>query len=1061
MPLFPVSTRELQVAARQRSTYVSRLGAAGVSLMIFAWLLWITPGNRGPSGMDLFTTFSWIAFIYCSVAGAVLTADCISGEKREDTLGLLFLTDLNAPDIALGKLLGATLNCWFGLLAMLPIMAVPVLMGGVTLQDLIRVFFTLTNTLVLSSSIGLLLSSVNRNALRATSGALTAMFLLAVGLFLLALLLEQHYGLTGPAKILRWFSPLSCMNESFYSGFRLRSNSFRISSAIMVAMSLSCLAITCLILPHAWKDRSGSGSAMGWRLLWRRFHSGTASARRALRTRWLDLNPYYWIAHGGRFGPAGFVLFLLLLCCAAIWTGWRFPANFGHPSPTSALTFTWLWAVFAGHVLFLIRIATLAPHRFSMDRRAGGLELILATPIAPKRILAGNTLALARNLVTPAIFLLLMHGMLLVVFLEMATFESGPGLDLWTRVHGILEGDPAGNHHFRRSDLLIFLSLFGSSAFLLFCSWITLAWVGMWIGLWSNRPRLAPWQTLALVVVPPWIVFFVVIAIMEEWRLFSDPEWSFAIGLSLAMSLTVLHHLGLCLWAWRGFHSRFRIAVTDRTLLKRPPRTWADRRRIALRFAVGFACLCGAVRLFYLEEHYRGQREWNRFLTSESVPPESYQLGSATQPRTLDASSFAAAPMFASLSHGHISRSNSPILSSDQLMAVNIEGTQRWSFLNRDARLGSWFLQKPTDLIAWQRHFTNRIVFPQPTGPALPAEHVLTAITKFEGELELMTQAAQRPDSATRYGNPNPPVDSGELHRVLENFSELFHLRASAHLALNQYEPADANLEVLLRLVNTIQDEPTLEAQQLRTTLAGNAIQVLWEGFNHRAWSSNQLAALQSTLAEFDFVTDYHRTARQVTIENMSRWAGLRDMIPRMRTNALSALGQRRLERYLFYPLGWTYLNPIRISQYHTRYLEPIASPETGQIHPDLADVMLKARHKSGPLVYEPGSRMPNRFRQLAVDVARVQTAAGLGQLACAIERHRFATGTLPGTLQALVPDFFPRLPVDPVGGAPLKYTTTPDGQYTLYGVGWNEIDDQGPLRKETDWVWVITPPRD
>ncbi len=1058
MPLFPVSTRELQVAARQRSTYLSRLAAAGVSLTVFAWILWITPINRSPSGMDLFMAFSWIAFIYCSVAGAILTADSISGEKREDTLGLLFLTDLKSADIALGKLLGATLNCWFGLLAMLPIMAIPVLMGGVTLNDLVRVFFTLTNTLILSSTIGLLISAISRNALRATSIALAVMFALTVGLFLLAQLLQWYYKLPGPADTIRLFSPMSCMNEATSIGFGRRSNAYWISSAIIATLSLSALASVCLILPHAWKDRAGSGTAISWQLRWRRFQSGTASARRHFRKRWLDVNPYYWIAHGDRFGPAGFLLFLLLLCCAAIWTGWRFPLNFGQPSPTSALAFTWLWAVFAGHLLFLIRIATLAPHRFSTDRRVGGLELILATPISPYRILAGNTLALVRSLAAPAFFLLLMQVMLAIVFLEMATFSDGPGLGLWDRIQGILESNLPRGQNFRRPDLLIVLWLFGSSAAVLIVNWITLAWVGMWLGLRSNRPRLAPWQTLALVIAPPWTAFFLAIALLDNMRVLNSESF-FGIGLTLALSFTGLHNLVLCLWAWRGFHTRFRIAVTDRTLLKRRPRSWTDRGRIALRFAVGMACICGAVGLFYTEERHRGEREWKRFLSTEQVPSEAYQLQDATEPAAVDDSGFAAAPIFESISEGPISRKNPPIISHAQLMAVNFEGTLRW-YSQTDARLGSWYLQKSTALTAWKQHFTARGFFPQPTGPALPAVHVITALTKFESELALMTQAANRPITPSlTSGSQSFWAFSGDHHRILQNFSELFHLRASAHLALSNNELAYANLKVLLRLVNTVKDLPTIEAQQLRTILNENAIQVLWEGLQHQAWSFNHLSEIQSTLADFDFVTDYHRTAQTVTTLEMSKWAHLRRELPDIRSNAARILRNQMVDRYFFCPIGWTYLNPIRIFRYHAQYLDPIASPETGQISPALAEVMLKAWRKSGSLVNGNYSGFPGKFHQLAVDVAHAQAAANLGQVACALERHRLAKGTLPETLEALVPSFIRRIPSDPIGGAPLKYTKTGTGHYKLYSVGWNETDDGGPLGKEFDWVWGIKPP--
>ena len=73
--------------------------AAIVSLLIGGgiWLL-LNQSMFGGAGMSqgklIFTYLSWLAFIYCLVEGARTAADCLSQEKREGTLGLLFLTDL-------------------------------------------------------------------------------------------------------------------------------------------------------------------------------------------------------------------------------------------------------------------------------------------------------------------------------------------------------------------------------------------------------------------------------------------------------------------------------------------------------------------------------------------------------------------------------------------------------------------------------------------------------------------------------------------------------------------------------------------------------------------------------------------------------------------------------------------------------------------------------------------------------------------------------------------------------------------------------------------------------
>ena len=94
-----------------------------------------------------------------------------------------------------------------------------------------------------------------------------------------------------------------------------------------------------------------------------------------------------------------------------------------------------------------------------------------------------------------------------------------------------------------------------------------------------------------------------------------------------------------------------------------------------------------------------------------------------------------------------------------------------------------------------------------------------------------------------------------------------------------------------------------------------------------------------------------------------------------------------------------------------------------------------------------------------------MQASADLARTAIALERHRLAHGEFPESLDALVPQFIAKVPHDVIGGGPLKYRRTRDGQFVLYSVGWNEKDDGGVVvyrkgsstdvdRDQGDWVW-------
>ena len=110
--LWAVVGRELRVAARRSSTYWTRAVAVLLGTLLLVWMLEIssafaTPAQAGRTLFGLLTTCAWLS---CLLAGVFLTADCLSEEKREGTLGLLFLTDLKARDIIAGKLVATSVN---------------------------------------------------------------------------------------------------------------------------------------------------------------------------------------------------------------------------------------------------------------------------------------------------------------------------------------------------------------------------------------------------------------------------------------------------------------------------------------------------------------------------------------------------------------------------------------------------------------------------------------------------------------------------------------------------------------------------------------------------------------------------------------------------------------------------------------------------------------------------------------------------------------------------------------------------------------------------------------
>src|SRR2546425_126071 len=221
MTILPIVERELRVAARRPGTYWLRVTAAFVAIAVFGWMLLTLLRDNVPSaahGRYLFLALFGLAFAYCLFIGAWLTADCLSEEKRDGTLGLLFLTDLNGYDVVLGKLAATSVNSIYALLAIVPVISLPVQLGGVTASELWQSALVLLNTIFFSLAAGIFVSTLSRDERKAMFTTVFVALVATFAPFILAfILLSGSHQLNDPRDI--W--PLLALSPGYGLGYVL------------------------------------------------------------------------------------------------------------------------------------------------------------------------------------------------------------------------------------------------------------------------------------------------------------------------------------------------------------------------------------------------------------------------------------------------------------------------------------------------------------------------------------------------------------------------------------------------------------------------------------------------------------------------------------------------------------------------------------------------------------------------------------------------------------------------------------------------------------------------
>jgi ABC-type Na+ efflux pump permease subunit len=543
MTFLPIVERELRVAARRWGTYWARLSMALVATCLGAGIITVTSSallTPVQTGRALFQGLAGLLGVYGLVYGRRATADCLSSEKREGTLGLLFLTDLKGYDIVLGKLAATSVSGLYALLAVLPVLSICLLLGGTTSGEFWRMVLVLLNTFFLSLAVGMLGSALTRDFRRAMGANFMLLLLFVVALpgAYLGLAILLGYDKSPPPFLV---SPLWAFPMSFDAAYRMYPGTFWQSVAGIHLEAWLLILLASRLVPRSRQEKVIHAKRARWRELWHTWNYGKAETRPAFRKRLLDSNAFYWLAARAQRKPLH--VWLLLAAVALYWTCERiFQGQ--------------LWSDDASFVVVAVLfnfalktwIAIEAGYELADDQKSGAVELLLSVPLTARDIVTGQVLALRRQFLKPC--LAAIGTTLVLMFLLFRQSRKPEVLVIWSVAIVMFVLDVAA-----------------------------LAGLSMYRGLTAKNHNVAIIGTLLRLLILPWAVFGLIIAVCRfligfaapmEWV----PVWPFCLGLWFGLGVAADLIFGLT--AWRQLLMRFRPLALQRF---DPPR-----KGVSLRF---------------------------------------------------------------------------------------------------------------------------------------------------------------------------------------------------------------------------------------------------------------------------------------------------------------------------------------------------------------------------------------------------------------------------------------------------------------------------------------------
>jgi hypothetical protein len=540
--------RELRGRARSRALYWTRFA---VALAGVVFCLPLMEQSAGPGfgvramGHSVYMGIVIAAFTLCCCAGFV-TLDSVSRERREGTLGLLWLTRVKALDVLLGSFGAAGIACVCALTAFLPVLMLPVLSGGVTGGEAFRTMLVLLDTLALSMAAGLWASAGALGWFKSARELVLLLLVIIVGpVFLvdvpvlgcvsplLALRLADDAAYRGGDSDWYWVSLAAVLMVSWLlligAGFRLR-RAMREGGGITESSGAAGGKAGVALRPPADPDEPAGGSGftlVAWKIRFPRLKETE--------------DPVRWLVRRQRGIKA------------AVWAGALIgvASMLGFSSFSSLFFTAWLrFLDFQPIYLVLMSVEGLlfgwAASRFFVEgRRSGELELLLTTPVGARTVVSSQWKELRGLFAWPVIILVACRFLELLGILGRIRYYNGAYNYEWLAFSWTL-------------SFLQLIAGFGA-----------LIWAGLWFGLRARSQAGALVRIVLLSQGVPYVVtvarrllYGLVLTMFGNYFFSTESLIQFEYWVAWLPEFAILfYYLWLVRWARRRLAGELRVAI--------------------------------------------------------------------------------------------------------------------------------------------------------------------------------------------------------------------------------------------------------------------------------------------------------------------------------------------------------------------------------------------------------------------------------------------------------------------------------------------------------------------